>query len=114
MRGQLLGDLGGYAIDDLGMKSLAKTAQYFRRSDNHKAIETIGVGTAIKCFRDLAGEPFLFKVMPVDFLHGASGCTRACRRSSGPIGALVPRSRIVLLKKPLDDEVNASLIASVA
>jgi hypothetical protein len=96
------------------MKGLAKIAQYFRRSDDHKAIETISVGTAIKCFRDLAGKPFLFKVMPVDFLQSASGYARTCGGSPGTICALLTRCRIILLKNPLDEEIKALCVAFVA
>src|SRR5437879_1413754 len=114
MRRQFLGDFGGYATGHLCVKGFAKIAQYFRRSDDDKLLETIGVGVTIKRFGKLVDEPFLCNVMPVDFFHSASGNARTRGGSSRTIRALLTRCRIVLLKNPLDDKMDALCVASVA
>ncbi len=114
MRGQCLGDLRFHAIGDLGVKGLAKIAQYFRRCDDDKLLEAIGAGVTVQHLRQLIGEPFLGNVMPIGFFHGTPGSAVAREGASGTIGALFARRRIVLLKNPLDDEIDALRMAPVA
>jgi hypothetical protein len=71
------------------------------------------VSATIACFRDLDGEPFLSKVMPVDFFHGASGNARACVGSARAIRGLLTPRWIVLVKNPLDNKINALRVASL-
>ena len=106
MRRQFLRDLGDDALGNLGMKNPAKIAQYFRWRDDHKFLETIGVGMAIKHFGKLTGKPLLCKVMPVDFLHGTSSDAETVDGSPRAIGPLRTRRRVFPLKDPLDSEAN--------
>ena len=59
------------------MKCLAQIAENLRRRDDDELVEMIVVGVMIERFRDLAGEPLLGDVVPVDLLY------RASRRTDG-------------------------------
>ena len=77
MRSQLLGNLAHDPVSHFGMKCLAQIAEDFRRRNDDQIVETIVVGMAIERFRDLAGEPLLGDVVPVDLLYRASRRTDA-------------------------------------
>ena len=77
MRRQFLGDLGGYAADDLRVKRPAKISEYFWRRDDHQRFETVGVHMPIECLGKLAGKAFFCKVVPIDFLHSGPGDAQA-------------------------------------
>ena len=114
MRRQFLGNFGGHARDDLCMKGLAQIAQHFRRSDDDKLFETIGVGMAIECISKLARKSLLGELVPVGFFHGAPGHTDTCIGSPGTIGALRARRRIVALQNLLDDQLDVLRVPFVA
>ena len=114
MRRQFLGNLGSHARDDLCMKGLAQIAQHFRRSDDDKLFETIGVGMAIERISKLARKSLLGEVVPVGFFHGAPCHTDTCIGSPGTIGALLARRRIVALQNLLDDKLDQMRGAYIA
>jgi len=114
VRGQFLRNLGGDAIGNLRVKGPAEITQDFRRRDDDELLEAIGVSMAIERLGKLVGEPFLCKVMPVDFFHGTPGDAKTGGGSSRTIGALLSRRRIIPLKDSLDNEMDAQCIASVA
>ena len=74
----------GRQIDDLGVKRLAKTAEYFRWRDDDELLEAIGVGMQIKRLGKRVGKPFLCEVVPVDFFHAASPDAKTCERAPRP------------------------------
>src|SRR6266403_2450686 len=113
MRRQFLRNLGGDALDDLGVERLAKIAQYFWRRDDDKLLETIGVSMTIERLGKLAGKPLLGDVVPVGFVHGAAGNPDACGGSPRTIGTLLARRRIVPLENSLNDKPDALRIALV-
>src|SRR5215217_4759024 len=114
MRRQFLGNFRGHALDDLGVKSLAKIAQNFWRRDYDEFFEAIGMSMAIECFRKLAGKAFLGDVVPIGFVHGASGDPKACGGSPRTVGTLLARRRIVALQNSLDHEPDALRATFVA
>src|SRR5882672_5568450 len=77
MRSQFLRNLADDPVRHLGMKCLAQIAENLRRRDDDELVETIVVGMTVERLRDLAGEPLLGDVVPVDLLH------RASRRTDG-------------------------------
>jgi hypothetical protein len=96
------------------MKCLAQIAENFRRRDDDELIEAIVVGMTVERLCDLAGEPLLGDVVPVDLLYRASRRTDACNRASRTIGALFTRCRIILLQDLLDFELDLLCGALVA
>ena len=114
VRGQFLRNFGGDAIDDLRVKGPAEIAQYFRWRDDDELLETIGVRVTIERLGEFVSEPFLCKVMPIDFFHGASGDAKAGGGSSRTITALLACRRIMPLEDPLDNEMDAQCAAFVA
>jgi hypothetical protein len=69
---------------------------------------------AIECFGKLAGKPFLGDVVPVGFVHRASGNPRACSGSPWTVGTLLARRRIIAFQNALDHEPDALRAALVA
>jgi len=114
VRGQLLRNLASYARDDLGVKRLAQIAQNFRRSDDHKLLEKIGVSMPIERFGKLAGKALLGKIVPIGLLHRTLGDTNTCIGSSRAIGALLTCRRVVTLQNLLDDQPDMSRVSFVA
>jgi len=114
VRGQFLRNFGGDAIDDLRVKGPAEIAQYFRWRDDDELLETIGMSVAIERLGEFVSEPFLCKVMPIDFFHGTSGDAKAGGGSSRTIGALLACRRIMPLQDLLDNEMDAQCVAFVA
>ena len=86
----------------------------FRRRDDDKFIEMIGVSIAIECFGKFAGKPFLGNVMPIGLFHGASGSANACTGSPRTVRTLLARRRIVTLQNFLNDKLETLCVASVA
>ena len=80
----------------------SQIAQYFRWRDNDELLEAIGVSMAIECFRQFDGKPLLGDVMPIGFVHRASGGTDACARPPRTVRALLARGRIIALENLLD------------
>src|SRR5689334_15350881 len=114
MRRQFLRDLGDDAPGNLGMKNPAKIAQYFRWRDDHKFLETIGVGMAIEGLRQFSREPLLGDVMPIGFFHRATGDPDARAGASGTIRALLARRWVVTRKDLLDDKRDVLRAAFIA